>query len=74
MTTEDEMGGWHHQVNGHEFEQAPGDVDGQGSWTCCSPWSHRVGHNLVTEQQQRCLILSKFVFSFTISISSVKHM
>ena len=36
--TEDEMVGWHHQLNGHEFEQAPGDGDGQGSLACCSPW------------------------------------
>ena len=37
-TTEDKMIGWHHQLNGHEFEQAPGDGDGQGSLVCCSPW------------------------------------
>ena len=37
-TTEDEMVGWHHQLNGHEFEQAPGVGDGQGSLACCSPW------------------------------------
>ena len=36
-TTEDEMVGWHHRLNGHEFEQAPGDGDGQGSLACCSP-------------------------------------
>ena len=36
--TEDEMVGWHHQLNGHESEQAPGDGDGQGSLACCSPW------------------------------------
>ena len=36
-TTEDEMIGWHHQLNGHEFEQAPGDGEGQGSLACCSP-------------------------------------
>ena len=36
--TEDEMAGWHHQLDGHEFEQAPGDGDGQGSLACCSPW------------------------------------
>ena len=36
--TEDEMVGWHHQLNGHEFEQAPGVGDGQGSLACCSPW------------------------------------
>ena len=39
--TEDEMAGWHHQLDGHEFEQAPGDGEGQGSLTCCSPWGHR---------------------------------
>ena len=32
------MVGWHHQLNGHEFEQAPGVGDGQGSLACCSPW------------------------------------
>ena len=35
-TTEDEMVGWHHRLNGHEFEQAPGDGEGQGSLMCCS--------------------------------------
>ena len=40
-TTEDEMVGWHHQLNGHEFEQAPGVGDGQGSLVCCSPWGHK---------------------------------
>ena len=41
MTEEDmvdEMVGWHHQRNGHQFEQAPGVGDGQGGLTCCSPW------------------------------------
>ena len=33
---EDEMVGWHHQLNGHKFEQTPGDNEGQGE--CCSPW------------------------------------
>ena len=36
--TEDEMVGWYHQLNGHEFEQAPRDSKGQGSLVCCSPW------------------------------------
>ena len=36
--TEDEMVGWHHQLDGHEFEQAPGDGDGQRGLACCSPW------------------------------------
>ena len=37
-TTENEMVVWHHWLNGHEFEQAPGDGEGQGSLVCCSPW------------------------------------
>ena len=37
--TEDEMVGWHHQLDGHKFEQAPGVGNGQGSLTCCSPQS-----------------------------------
>ena len=40
-TIEDEMVGWHHQVNGHEFEQALGVGDGQGGLVCCSPWGHK---------------------------------
>ena len=36
--TEDKMVGWHHRLNGHEFEQAPGDSQGQGILVCCSPW------------------------------------
>ena len=36
--TEDEMVGWHHQLDGHEFEQALGDSEGQGGLACCSPW------------------------------------
>ena len=36
--TEDEMTGWHHRLNGDEFEQIPGDGEGQGSLACCSPW------------------------------------
>ena len=38
---QDEMVGWHHLLNGHEFEQTPGDSDGQESLVCCSPWSHK---------------------------------
>ena len=40
-TTEDEMVGWHLQFDGHEFEQAPGVGDEQGSLACCSPWGHK---------------------------------
>ena len=45
------MVGLHHQLNGYEFEQVPGDSEGQGSLDCCSSWGHRVGHNLATKQQ-----------------------
>ena len=38
---EDEMVGWHHRLNAQEFEQIPGDGEGQGSLACCSPWSHK---------------------------------
>ena len=38
---EDEMVGWHHRLNGHEFEQTLGDGEGHGSLTCCRPWGCR---------------------------------
>ena len=38
--TENEMAGWHHQLDGHEFEQALEVTDGQGGLACCSPWGH----------------------------------
>ena len=40
-TTEDEMVGWHHWLNGHEFEWTLGAGDGQGGLACCSPWGHK---------------------------------
>ena len=48
-TAEDEMNGWHHWLNGHEFEQAPRAGDGQGDLVCCSPWGRRVRHDWATE-------------------------
>ena len=39
--TEDEMVGWHHQLDGHEFAQAPGNSEGQESLVGCSPWDHK---------------------------------
>ena len=47
-TTEDEMVAWHHRLNGHEFEQAPGVGDGQGSLVCWRPWGHRVRYDWAT--------------------------
>ena len=45
-TTEDEMVGWRHWLDGHEFEQAPGDSEEQGSLVCCSPWGHEDSETL----------------------------
>ena len=39
--TEDEIVGWHHRLNGHEFEQARAVGDGEGSLVCCSPWGYK---------------------------------
>ena len=47
--TEEEMVGWQHWLNGHEFEQTQGDSEGQGSLLCCSPWGHEESD--ITEQQ-----------------------
>ena len=49
MTENEMMVGWHHEINGHEFEQTPGDGEGQGSLACCSPWGQSVRSDLATE-------------------------
>ena len=49
--TEDEMVGWHHPLNEHEFEQTPGQSGGEGSLVCCSPWGHKESDNLTTEEE-----------------------
>ena len=56
--TEDEMVGWHHQLNGHGFEQTLGDSEGQGRkpGVLQSMVSQRAGHNLATEQQEEVCI------------------
>ena len=51
-TTEDEMIGWHHWLNGHELEQTLGDSEGQGSLACCSPCNHKELDMTVIEQQE----------------------
>ena len=59
-----EMVGWHHRLNGHEFEQTPGDSEGQGrTWTGMlqSMLLQRVGHNLATEQEAACMVLGVFI-------------
>ena len=56
--TEDEMVGWHHWLNGYEFEQALGVGDGQGSLVCYSPWQ-RVGHDWATDWTVTYLYLNR---------------
>ena len=55
--TEDEMVREHHQLNGHESKQTPGDSEGQGSPMHCSPWNCKVRYNLAMEQQ--CILPGK---------------
>ena len=52
---EGEMVGWHNWLDGHEFEQTPGDNEGQGSLACYSSWGLRVRQDLATEQQQQAV-------------------
>ena len=61
-TIEDEMVGWHHWLNGHDFEQALGVGDGQRSLACCSPWGRRVRHDWATELN-RTLLIPKSTYS-----------
>jgi len=51
------MVGWHHRLNGHDYEQTPGDGEGQESLACFSLWGHRVGHDWATEQSQNDKII-----------------
>ena len=56
--TEDEMVGWHYQLNGHDFEQSPGVGDGQGGLECCSPWDRKEldkTQQLNNNRAQKCL-------------------
>ena len=52
--TKDEMVGWHHRLNGHEFEQTLGDGKGQGSLVCCSPCGCKESD--MTDQLNNCLL------------------
>ena len=57
VMTEDEMFGWHHQLNEHEIEQISGDSEGREDWHAAAHRSQRVGHNLANEQQQQTVSL-----------------
>ena len=72
--TEDERVGWHHQLDGHDFEQAPGDGAGKGSLACCSPWGRKEWDT--TEQLNNifhiiCNFLVFWVPSGSISLGSL---
>ena len=64
-TTEDEMVGWHHQLDGHEFEPALGVGDGQGGLVCCSSWGHKESDMTEwlnwTELKLTVVIMSQYV-------------
>ena len=69
--TEDEMVGWHHRLDGHEFEQAPGDGEGQRSLVCCSPQGGKESDT--TEQlNNNYYINSKYEHYYYFLISKVK--
>ena len=57
---EDEMVGWNHRLNGHDFEQTPGDGEGQGSLVCCSPWGHKELDISVLLKNNKCHLGSCF--------------
>ena len=59
---EDEMAGWHHQLNGHEFEQAPGDSEGQGSLACFSPWGCKESDRTEQLKNDNICIIYMYVF------------
>ena len=60
-TTEDEMTGWHHQLDRHEFQQAPEVGDGQGGLACCSPWGRK---ELDTTERLNWTELYRYRYSF----------
>ena len=60
--TEDEMVGWHHRLNGHEFEQASGVGDGQGGPACCSPWDRKESD--MTERLNNNIFNLQYYISF----------
>ena len=59
--TEGEMVGWHHQLNGHESEQIPGDSEGQGSLACCSPWGCQESDTTERPNNNKHLVTTHFI-------------
>ena len=65
--TEDEMAGWHHQLEGHEFGWTPGVGDGQGGLACCDSWGHKESDTTEQLNWTEALILAKRLISITIT-------
>ena len=66
--TEDEMVGWHHRLNGHEFDQTLGDSDRQGRLSCCSPWGHKeldMTERLNNNNKNNFIVLDVFAYGAT---------
>ena len=64
--TKDEIVGWHHQLYGHEFEQAPGVDDGQGNMVSCTSWNRRVRHDWMTKMKYMTQKILKFCSPYSV--------
>ena len=64
--TENEMAGWHHRLNGHEFEQTPGVSDAQESLVCCSPCGHKESDTTEQRNTQTFKHMYNFVLVFSL--------
>ena len=69
--TEGEVVGWHHQLNGHEFEQTPGDGEGQGSLACYSPWGLKESD--MTEQLNNTIYWASLVAQIAKNLSLIQE-
>ena len=79
-TTEDEMVGWHHQLDGHELEQVLGVGDGQGGLACCSPWgrkeldtTERLNNNNLVGKKARVMLRSEAVGAWPPKVSRARQ-
>ena len=64
--TEDEMVGWHHQLNGHGYEQALGGGEGHGGLACCSPWGRKESDMTKQQNNNKKMNISKFKYELTL--------
>ena len=72
-TTEDEMAGWHHPLNGHEFEWTPGVGDGQGGLACCNSWGRKESDMTEWLNWNVISFIRNFYFKIIKMISNTKH-